>query len=335
LTVVDGNGNEVLAAPNAALAIVFAPGAVLPGQDRTAGAASVCGGNNNAANYLDAYTTPGPPPVTNPPATTYINATGTAGTHKFISPSPPAPSSLFNDKLLPITRDALFPVVEMRVARELRLSLLNYYNTPDPPPSGPPRRYYPFAAPFPDTIATVGTYRGYVPTGATPACAPPTPDLSPLLPAWFVPNNWQHYMVYAVAPRCTARILTDYTVSILASDPPPPCSVGCIPFGGSQICTLSKAVDPATLNCNNTFDGAPPGSWLTISGPSGTSGIYSLVLPASYPISPQLNRPCSTVADCLELVGTSNENIDADNYVYVKPVRSATNNDNLVIVAPP
>ncbi len=274
----------MLSGSDAALAIVFAPGAPLPSQNRAPGAASVCGGNTNAANYLDSQTVGG---------TTFNNATG-GGTNNFISASPsPQPTEL-NDKLMPITRGALFPVVEIRVARELRTSLRSYYTA---------NQFYPLSAALPNNTATSGTYRGYVPTATTPFLL--APDLAPYLPAWFTANNWQQFMVYAVAPRCTARLVPT---------------------------AAPTAIDAPSLNCNNTADGTPPGSWLTV---SGTGGIHSAVLPASYRLGAQA-RPCAGFADCLEVVGASNENIDAvDNYTYVKPVRSAANNDNLVVVAPP
>jgi hypothetical protein len=60
--------------------------------------------------------------------------------------------------------------------------------------------------------------------------------------------------------------------------------------------------------------------------------IKAAVMPASYRLGSQV-RPCATITDCLEVVGSSNENINNDN-VYVRPVRSATNNDSLVVVDP-
>lgn len=269
-----------------AIAVMFAPGPVLGAQTRDMANANVIG------NHLEGE-----------------NANGDA-----IFASADA-TATFNDRLTVLTREALFPTVELRVAREVRLSLQNYFTA---------NQYYPFAAPLPSAMSAAGTYRGYVPTGATPPCNPPTTDLSPLLPAWFTTNNWQQFMVYAVAPRCTARIEfnVDITISILAS--PPACSIGCIGLPPLlQVCTLSQAVDTGTLNCANA------GGYLTA---DGANNVRAIVLPASYRLGAQ-NRPCANMSDCLEVVSGNNENIDADN-TYMKPVRSATNNDNLVVVAP-
>jgi hypothetical protein len=285
------------------IAIVFSPGANRPNQTRAAVDA------NTAANYLD-------------------EENAVAGTTTFHTKTA---SDTFNDRLLPITRESLFPVVEMRVARELRLSLAGYYAA---------NQFYPHAAPFPGSTATEATYRGYPPTGSTPACNPPTPDLLPYLPAyvspanqgWFVDNGWQQYMVYAVAPRCTARIRNNFSLTIALLAPPPPCSSGCINLILLQLCLISKGVDAAYLGCKNTVDGSPADSWLTV---GGTANVRAIVMPASYPLTGQPARPCAGIANCLEAVGVSNENIDGvDNYVYAKPARSPTNNDTLVIVAP-
>jgi len=267
------------------IAIVFSPGAPIGNQVRDAA------NENNVVNYLEGENSNGAPPGDN----TFTAALA---------------SSNFNDRLLPITRQALFPVVEMRVARELRLSLRNYYAA---------NGFFPLAAQFPDNTGTPGTYRGYIPmTG----CVPGVPELPTYLPAWFVPNNWQQVMVYAVAPRCTPKVNTSL-LSLALLAPPPVCATGCIviPFI-LQLCLFPQTVDASVLNCSNTT----AGPFLTV---DGVGGIEAAVLAASYSLGGQ-PRPCNTAANCLE----SAENIDADDYIYVKPVRSSTNNDSLVIVSP-
>jgi len=81
------------------IAIVFAPGAAIAGQVRDAA------NQNNAAMYLEGGNQNG--------AATGIFQTAPA-------------SGAFNDRLLPITHDDLFPVVEKRIAREA-LNCLNQY----------------------------------------------------------------------------------------------------------------------------------------------------------------------------------------------------------------
>ena len=292
LVVNDASGTPVYSDPNEVVAIVFAPGNPLPGQVRP-NSNTVCGGSTTVASYLEGGNQNG--------ATTNI----------FVAAQT---SNTFNDKFLPITRKALFPVVEMRVARELRVSLRNYYAA---------NGFFPLAAQFPNNVGTQGTYRGYIPTTG---CLPGVPELPTYLPTWFVSNNWQKVMVYAVAPRCTPKVNTTI-ISLALLAPPPVCATGCIviPFV-FQLCLFPQAVDSSVLNCSNTT----AGPFLTV---DGVGGIEAAVLAASYSLGGQ-SRPCNTATDCLESVAGNNENIDVDNYVYTKPVRSSTNNDSLVIVNP-
>jgi len=147
------------------IAIVFAPGAPLGSQVRDAANA------NSVAKYLEGENANGVPPADNNFTTALA-------------------SSTFNDELLPITREDLFPLVEMRVARELRKMLQTYYIT---------NGYYPYAAQFPNNTSMPATYQGYIPTTSTTCPS----MLALILPTWFTANNWHQLMVYAVAPRCT------------------------------------------------------------------------------------------------------------------------------------
>jgi type II secretory pathway pseudopilin PulG len=265
-----------------AIAIVFASGPVLGAQVRDFP-------NENAiANYLEGENANGDSVFA------IANATTT-----------------FNDRLLVVTREALYPVVELRVAREIRLILRSYYQT---------NRYYPAAAQFPNNTSTDGTYRGYIPRTT---CAP---VVAPTWPQWLTDNNWHQVMVYAVAPRCTPKINT----ALLSIGTQPACALSCTgPILGLYTCIMPDTIDTSVLDCSNTA----AGPYLTVSGIG--SSIESVVLPASYRLGAQPARPCSTISECLETVSGNNENIDAtDNYAYVKPVRSSSNNDNLVIVGP-
>jgi hypothetical protein len=225
-----------------------------------------------------------------------IFATGTASTS-------------FNDRLFLLTRSNFFPTVETRVARDLRASLLAYYSS---------YGYYPYAATFTGADWVNGNFRGRIPT----TYSSPLPNLA--RPAYFDANDWYQVMVYAVAPRCTPRIGT----FVSGADVP---GLGCSPWVfGLFRCDIS----PAALSCNNT---TTP-SYLTV---SGNSSVRAIILSAGPGLSGQA-RPCATAAACLE----NRENSDggtgdypdngngADNYIYVKPVRSPNNNDGLVIVAP-
>src|SRR5262245_13644534 len=187
LIVNDGNGTPVLIGANAALAIVFAPGPALPTQDRTPGAASICGGNNNASNYLDTYIVG---------AMNFNNATG-GGTNNFVSAPPGAQYGLINDKLLPITSDALFNVVNVRVAKEAIAALEKYRGAPNN------IGYYPYANPYgtgsPYSCSS-GLYRGRFPTAPSGCGQADWP--AGTLPAWFSANNWSQVTHYAISKGC-------------------------------------------------------------------------------------------------------------------------------------
>jgi hypothetical protein len=101
--VVNNDLGAAITTPNSVVAIVFAPGSPLAGQDRTAAGASVCGGNTNPAAYLD--TAGGVNNATGNGASTYV-----AGN----------PSATFNDQLLYLATDQLFAAVNRRVLAELR-----------------------------------------------------------------------------------------------------------------------------------------------------------------------------------------------------------------------
>jgi len=219
-----------------------------------------------------------------------------------------------NDKPIAITRDSFFPPVESRVAREIGKLLRDYYDLPLA--SSPPdyNHYYPFAAPFSGTTCVSGTYRGRIPT----TDCPPLKSFASTLPPWFGPgstgNRWNEVMVYGVAPRCTPKIVPGFITPTPTPD----------------------TIDNAALDCNYTTTSYGT-SYLSV----GTSNeIQAIVLPGGYGLSGQ-SRPCETAADCLE----DQQNTDgpgsypntadgADNLIYVKPQRSSTNNDSLVIVRP-
>lgn len=103
-----GSGSTAIPTRRAA-AVIFAPGAILPGQDRSLAATNpptTCGGNYNATNYLD-----------NDTVNAINNATGTPAPamnalSKFIaalnSNHTAAATNTFNDRLVFITPDEIF-----------------------------------------------------------------------------------------------------------------------------------------------------------------------------------------------------------------------------------
>lgn len=310
----------VTAASNV-IAIVFSPGQVLASQsqNRTLLQNALCSTTGTtiprvrcAANYLE-------------------GGNGDSDTNFVSSPSSTiteSSSTTFNDKMVLITREDLFPAVEARVAREIRSNLKSYYEI---------NRYLPQAAPLSgSTVCGTGTfpagnYRGRIPL----SCANVT---GLTLPTWFSSNNWNQMLIYGVAPRCTPKLVTTLT---------PDTSVAWTNYGSSQpgmYCepvtisifgfpytyyrcrpyTTSISIDSAALNCNNTAEGQ---TYLTI---APNNAVKAVIAPSSYTLTGQSSAR-TLITDYMEPVGSNNENRDStDNYIYITPTRSSTNNDTLL-----
>jgi type II secretory pathway pseudopilin PulG len=93
---------------NNVVAILFSPGPTIGAQQRDAT------NENNVVNYLEGSNAAGTPP--GPPSNSSYAAL--------------QPSATFNDRLLVITSDMLFPQVERRVAREARMCLSAFSQQP-------------------------------------------------------------------------------------------------------------------------------------------------------------------------------------------------------------
>lgn len=172
--------------PNIA-AIIFSPGAPLAGQNGRP--------SNAVADYLD--------------------GSNNDGDYAYVSgPS----SALFNDKVLAVTRDDIFRVVNMRVLAEIR--------GPDDNPLGAPnwglRRYYADNGTFPwadsgnDGVADVGTASGNLPYN----------DLA-INPAslvnWLNPNGWLPLVTYQRLSASSARIAIGTSKMDVIPCPASPC----------------------------------------------------------------------------------------------------------------
>lgn len=278
------------------IAVLIAPGSVVASQVRDGTNALV------ASNYLEGGNENG--------GTTYTFISGTTNTR--------------NDKLLAITRDQLMPPVELRVARELRNNLRTYYST---------YGYYPLATTLTGTGECIeGQFQGRL---ATSSCLLPSSassgqvTIQPVtVPTWFSANEWYKTLMYAAAPRCTPRVVTTTSTSWSWSVINLGGVCTYISFIGLFLCpttTTSHSIDTASNNCNNTAAGSPAGSWLTV---DSTSNVQSILMPSGYGIGSQV-RSCTTLANCLEDAANSD-----GNYIFTRPQKSTTNNDNLVVVGP-
>ncbi len=172
-----------------AIAVIFAPGAALGTQNRDPSSTAVCpttgatiARNLCAANYLD--------------ATGSVNNANTGG--PFIMAQP---SSTFNDRLLAITNADLMPIVEQRVAREIRALLQSYKSVAG---------VYPWADSNGNGISVLGSNRGHFPcdtflTLPVPWGNPLVPSLIPVLPKWLKSgcgvNGWASVIYYTAAPN--------------------------------------------------------------------------------------------------------------------------------------
>jgi len=266
----DGIGYVAGASPTQrAVAVVFAPGTILPGQDRVLAATNpptICGGNYNAANYLDSDSASGIDNAT-PVAVSNALTTFIAAQHSDLTP---ASSDAFNDQLMVIFPDDVFARhVERRTDFESGLTdpligllrksadcLANYGRSND---SGITYKYLPWTAPL--NVLTFGSSASYTDSGALSGRLPRTAYTSaytspnsnsnyfatPLLdearcPGWNGVNkfweNWKDHLFYAVArahrPDTTAASNND------------PCSVteciNVIDAGGTERTNMAAVV---------------------------------------------------------------------------------------------
>lgn len=169
----DGLSLQTQAGYNA-VAVIFSPGSPLSTQTR-----NTVTQQNSAANYLDL-------------ANSRNNASASG---PFIAG---AQSATFNDQLLYITTKDLIPLVEQRVAGEVKRALTNYYTV---------NGYYPWADSVPassDYDSNEGLNRGWLPyLSSTPSS--PAEWCCTSFPAWFYNNEWYKLIYYSVAKNYTAN----------------------------------------------------------------------------------------------------------------------------------
>jgi hypothetical protein len=160
-----------------AVAVIFAPGTSLNGQNRDTGTASCpttgtsIARNRCAANYLE---------TSNGVNNAQTNGPFVAGTR----------SDTYNDRVLYIGTAELIPAVEMRVGNEMKDLLLKYRQRSQ-------CHCYPWADSwsYSGGIADVGLNRGRFPSVAYPENW--GQGTIPVLPAWITANDWQNIVYYA------------------------------------------------------------------------------------------------------------------------------------------
>ena len=190
LQVYDRDGSTLLTPQGSeAVAIVFAPGGIVGNQQR-----STTANKTAASNYLDA-----------------VNGRNNATTNgPFIAADK---SNTFNDRLIIIRTRDFIPVIEKRVAKELKTILGNYRAA---------NGVYPYPAPFSTCssnatcVSNTAICRGRLPYTAAPVdwggsyALPITAGGSP----WFVANRWYRVIYYSAGtnrlatapPGCSATL---------------------------------------------------------------------------------------------------------------------------------
>ncbi len=187
ITVYSGSSSTVMTSE--AVAVIFAPGAVLGSQDRSCTVGVNCTATGQCTTSPASLT-----PKCNP--TNYLDSTGGGNNATTNGPYISAqPSNTFNDRLLVITTDSLMTPVEQRAVSEMR-TLLDRYKTLST------CNCYPWAADnFDDDSVNLRT-RGMVPIEN--ALPENWGSLGITVPPWMIGSDeWGKKLYYAVAPSKT------------------------------------------------------------------------------------------------------------------------------------
>lgn len=266
------------------IAVVFAPGGVVGVQTRSAA------NENTVAHYLEGG-----------------NETGVS-TNTFVTS---VETESFNDKLLPLTNDALFNVVNIRVAKEVVAALESYRSSNSYYPSA---NDYGSAAPY---YCNPSSYRGRFPittTGGTCGQAA-WPASTSTFRTWFSNNNWNLVTHYAISKAC-GRLGLPFGLDSIVMD-------ACDLLGNlSSVLGLINTV-LNLLSLPTLADEA-----LTITGVSSNvrtlvivSGRMNTSIPQAYPCNSS-----TTTTNCME----DNENRNGG-LVYTKPARFPASNDRMAV----
>lgn len=199
----DGN---TLATPSGseAVAIIFSPGTTLLGQQRGTAVQQT-----TASNYLDSVT---PPTVT----TARNNATTNGSFIRGIIKNSNG-DLMLNDTLMVITTRDLMPLVEKRVAAEVKTILANYFSA---------NGYYPYPAKYNDAGCLDVDQNGYfTDCRSDNKCRGRFPDRADIagtanwggiyaLPSWFSYNLWGQTIYYTVGDNYLNSELSNCSPSL-------------------------------------------------------------------------------------------------------------------------
>jgi hypothetical protein len=186
---------------NEAVAVVLAAGAAYPNQDRSA--------------VLRACTASGKTERADRCADNYLESIGVAKNRQFAGPfAQAAPSTSFNDKLVYLKTEEFIPQIEERIAKDLEKGLRAYFAK---------NMYFPYAAYYSDLSTkdrglnancAAGIFSGRIPQNIGGIGDPVSPrtictglddwntgGVSFMLPQWFLKNNWNTNIYYAVAKQ--------------------------------------------------------------------------------------------------------------------------------------
>jgi hypothetical protein len=253
------DGVTLLTAPGVeAVAVVFSPGSALPGQSRDTATQ-----RNARVNYLD--------------TASGRNNADVAG--RFIAADL---SPAFNDRLIYITTSDFMPIVERRVAAEVRTILDQYYAV---------KGYYPYPARHDDPLcldtgpsasstacpSDLSRCRGRLPEAALPSDWGDDATVTP--PLWFYYNLWSDVIYYAVGAdylqnppaNCSPSLKLGSTsgIKVVYFLPGPP--LGAILRPGVN---LSDYLEDATNQ--QGWNGAPPAIDQFATPPNGNDQPYPI-----------------------------------------------------------
>lgn len=225
-----------------AVALVIAPGPALPGQSRSTPSPS---NPPDPDNYLDLGNATGPA----------YQSSGSVET--------------FNDRVLAISVKELFHSVEIRVVKEARSALENYYTS---------NGYFPKPAQFSDTnclgsgeilslcnndLTTCSTSvcRGRIPANPiAPAVPWPIDPPSILrgttgsLPNWFQKNGWRELILYAVSPACAEATCTIGSLTVLNNNSSILGQKAILVLAGNKYATQSRSSNAEQTTLSNYFE---------------------------------------------------------------------------------